>query len=109
MVTIDAQPGPDVCFWRKAAAPTARRKTETPDGRRPRLVSFALANRAVRRRWTAQTRQHLNITEMNRLRLSDSKLSLDAEPQGDDIGGMITQPYHLYVERSDITKNMARF
>lgn len=43
------------------------------------------------------------------MRLSDSKLSLDAEPQGDDIGGMITQPYHLYVERSDITKNMARF
>jgi predicted DNA-binding WGR domain protein len=22
---------------------------------------------------------------------------------------MITQPYHLYVERTDVTKNMARF
>lgn len=26
-----------------------------------------------------------------------------------DHAGMITQPYHLYVERTDSTKNMARF
>lgn len=95
--------------WRKAAAPTARRKIETPDGRRPRLTSFALANRAVRRRRTARTRQHHYITEMNQLDPSDSKLSLDRESRGDDHAGMITQPYHLYIERTDLTKNMARF
>ena len=46
---------------------------------------------------------------MNRWHVSDSKLSLDGDPHGGDHAGMITQPYHLYVERSDIKKNMARF
>lgn len=72
-------------------------------------ASFATANRAVRRRRTARSRQRFNITKMNRWHLSDSKLSLDGPPDGDDHGGMITQPYHLYVERSDVKKNMARF
>lgn len=46
---------------------------------------------------------------MNRLHPVDSKLSLDGKSLADDHAGMITQPYHLYIERSDATKNMARF
>ena len=46
---------------------------------------------------------------MNRSRSSDSKLSLDLDFNKHDHAGMITQPYHLYVERTDATKNMARF
>lgn len=46
---------------------------------------------------------------MNRLRPSDSKLSLDDETQKHDHIDMVTQPYHLYVERTDVSKNMARF
>lgn len=46
---------------------------------------------------------------MNRSQPSDSKLSLDDGFQKHDHAGMITQPYHLYIERSDAAKNMARF
>lgn len=72
-------------------------------------ASFALASGAVSRRRTARTWLRHNFTEMNRSRPSDSKLSLDGELWKHDHAGMITQPYHLYVERTDITKNMARF
>ena len=50
-----------------------------------------------------------DITKLNRLRPNDSKLSLDGKSLRHDHAGMITQPYHLYVERTDSTKNMARF
>ncbi|WP_421405551.1 WGR domain-containing protein [Agrobacterium fabrum] len=46
---------------------------------------------------------------MNRSWLTDSKLSLDADSETDDSAVMIAQPYHLYVERIDAAKNMARF
>jgi len=46
---------------------------------------------------------------MNRWPLSDSKLSLDAHSQKRDSVTMIAQPYQLYVERTDRTKNMSRF
>lgn len=46
---------------------------------------------------------------MNRLPLNDSKLSLDADAASGDSADMIIQPYHLYVERVDGTKNMARY
>jgi predicted DNA-binding WGR domain protein len=46
---------------------------------------------------------------MNRSRQSDSKLSLDDGSSKHDHVAMITQPYQLYVERTDLTKNMARF
>jgi predicted DNA-binding WGR domain protein len=46
---------------------------------------------------------------MNRWSLNDSKLSLDGGPHKHDHISMITQPYHLYVERTDASKNMARF
>ncbi len=72
-------------------------------------ASFAPANRAARRRRTARIHPHLHITEMNQWRPSDSKLSLDGSFGKHDHAGMITQPYHLYIERSDATKNMARF
>lgn len=36
-------------------------------------------------------------------------MSLDADSAISDPAGMITQPYHLYVERTDATKNMARY
>lgn len=51
----------------------------------------------------------LHITEMNQWRATDSKLSLDEGSWRYDHVDMITQPYHLYVERTDVTKNMARF
>ncbi|WP_409526984.1 WGR domain-containing protein [Rhizobium sp. G21] len=46
---------------------------------------------------------------MNRSRRNDSELSLDGEFKKHDHVGMITQPYHLYVEKTDVRKNMARF
>jgi len=85
------------------------REDGDPNERRPRAVFVRTANRAVRRRRTTRTRQHHHITEMNRLYPSDSKFSLDRESQGDEHAGMITQPYHLYIERTDLAKNMARF
>lgn len=72
-------------------------------------ASFAPANRAVGRRRTAQTRLPRQITKMNRSHPNDSKLSLDGTSQKHDHVSMITQPYHLYVERTDLTQNMARF
>lgn len=41
--------------------------------------------------------------------MTDSKLSLDALEQKRDSVIMIAQPYQLYVERTDRTKNMSRF
>jgi len=49
------------------------------------------------------------ITNMNRSVATDSKLSLDADRRISDSAQMITQPYHLYVERTDPTRNMARY
>lgn len=46
---------------------------------------------------------------MNRVRLIDSKLSLDPPGAIYDSAAMISQPYQLYVERTDALKNMARY
>ena len=46
---------------------------------------------------------------MNRIIGIDSKLSLDAGIERGDSLAMLAQPYHLYVERMDAQKNMARF
>ncbi|WP_106754630.1 WGR domain-containing protein [Pannonibacter phragmitetus] len=46
---------------------------------------------------------------MNRTAVTDSKQSLDAKPKLRDSLDMITQPYQLYIERKDASKNMARF
>ncbi|PDS78718.1 WGR domain-containing protein [Rhizobium sp. L43] len=46
---------------------------------------------------------------MNQSRPTDSNLSLDAESALSDPAAMIAQPYQLYVERTDPTKNMARY
>lgn len=50
-----------------------------------------------------------HITKMNRCTLSDSNLSLDARGPIGESSPMIAQPYHLYVERIEPEKNMARF
>jgi predicted DNA-binding WGR domain protein len=46
---------------------------------------------------------------MNRSTATDSKLSLNADRRISNSAEMITQPYHLYVERTDVTRNMARY
>jgi predicted DNA-binding WGR domain protein len=46
---------------------------------------------------------------MNRSPPTDSKLSLDAGIETRDPAAMLAQPYHLYIERTDAEKNMARF
>lgn len=46
---------------------------------------------------------------MNQDVATDSKLSLDEESGTGDSSPMLTQPYHLYVERVDPDRNMARF
>ena len=46
---------------------------------------------------------------MNRTWATDSKKSLDPGIEERDSLAMIAQPYQLYVERIDPTKNMARF
>lgn len=50
-----------------------------------------------------------SITKMNRVLLIDSKLSLDPPGAIYDSAVMISQPYQLYIERSDALKNMARY
>lgn len=64
------------------------------------------ATRAVRHRHLARTSL---FTEMNRSQLFDSNMSLDASVALDDDASMISQPYQLYIERTDLAKNMARF
>lgn len=46
---------------------------------------------------------------MNQSPPSDSKLSLDEDSEKHDHADMIIQPYNLYIERTDATRNMARF
>lgn len=46
---------------------------------------------------------------MNRFRLTDSKHSLDVDSPKYDHTGMIAQHFQLYIERTDSSKNMARF
>ncbi|MBB3135993.1 putative DNA-binding WGR domain protein [Rhizobium pisi] len=71
----------------------------------------AAANSTVRPRRLARIILPIRqpIIVMNQSRSIDSNLSLDAEPALDDHATMIAQPYELYVERVDATKNMARY
>nr|WP_245362222.1 WGR domain-containing protein [Rhizobium sp. NXC14] len=46
---------------------------------------------------------------MNRCGSTDSQVSLDAKAGISDSSVMLAQPYQLYIERTDATKNMARF
>jgi predicted DNA-binding WGR domain protein len=41
--------------------------------------------------------------------MTDSNLSLDVGGLARESGLMVTQPYQLYIERTDASKNMARF
>lgn len=49
------------------------------------------------------------IIGMNRSALIDSIVSLDYSRRLRDSRSMIQQPYHLYTERTDPSKNMARY
>jgi predicted DNA-binding WGR domain protein len=46
---------------------------------------------------------------MNQSGMTDSNLSLDVGRLARESGLMVTQPYQLYIERTDPSKNMARF
>lgn len=46
---------------------------------------------------------------MNHWRPNDSEQSLDSDVLISDDSAMITQPYQLYVERTEPSKNMARY
>lgn len=46
---------------------------------------------------------------MNRSQAIDSELSLDGDTRIGDDPAMIAQPYQLYVERTEPSKNMARY
>ncbi|MRH98656.1 WGR domain-containing protein [Agrobacterium sp. CNPSo 675] len=46
---------------------------------------------------------------MNRSDEIDSNLSLDERCGANDYAAMLTQPYRLYIERTDKARNMARF
>lgn len=74
-----------------------------------RRASFAMANRAVRRRWTALNMLIPDFTKMNRSATIDSYLALDENRLESDHSAMLSQPYQLYVERTDTARNMARF
>ncbi len=50
-----------------------------------------------------------SINDMNQLASTDSHLSLDLDAPLRDPASMIAQPYHLYVEKIDASKNMARY
>lgn len=50
-----------------------------------------------------------SFTEMNQLHVIDSNVSLDVAVPFDDDANMTVQPYHLYIERADPAKNMARY
>jgi predicted DNA-binding WGR domain protein len=56
----------------------------------------------------ALSRQGL-ISDLNQCGPKDSKLSLDQVGAIDDSVAMIHQPYHLYTERTDPARNMARY
>ena len=49
------------------------------------------------------------IKKLNQSCTTDSKVLLDAGCKISDSVFMIAQPYHLYVERTDAAKNMARY
>ncbi|MGW9949677.1 putative DNA-binding WGR domain protein [Rhizobium leguminosarum] len=50
-----------------------------------------------------------SFTEMNQSHVIDSNVSLDVAVPFDDDANMTVQPYHLYIERADPAKNMARY
>lgn len=98
------QLSPDNDIWQRHAYCCERIMTRS--GRRPRAGYGRSATRAVRRRRLARTPL---FTEMNRSQLFDSHMSLDALAVIGDSMNMVTQPYQLYIERTDAAKNMARF
>jgi predicted RNA-binding protein YlqC (UPF0109 family) len=89
-------------------APSTCGKIVTREGEVLRAL-FNLAKTAERRRRRAWHVSVSNFTKMNRSDVTDSYLSLDENRLTDDYAAMLTQPYQLYVERTDKARNMARF
>ncbi|MHC2303477.1 putative DNA-binding WGR domain protein [Rhizobium mongolense] len=90
----------------RARAGFLPREDRNRDRRRPLAGSGRTATRAVRHRRLAQAPF---FTEMNRSQLFDSHMSLDVSIALDHDASMTTQRYHLYIERVDPAKNMARY
>lgn len=93
---------------------SCRERIVTRMGRNRIAGSVRVAHRAVRQRRLAQIsagQMHKPsiITKMNRTTRTDSKLSLDRRVLIGDSSRMVAQPYHLYIERTDPAKNMARY
>lgn len=88
---------------------SARERIVTRMGEDRLQASFALANRAVRRRRIAQ---HLPLGMLHRIEsITRDRFIIVVGPQirNARVSVMIAQPYQLYVERKDRARNMARF
>jgi predicted DNA-binding WGR domain protein len=72
-------------------------------------ASFAPANRAARRRRIAQRRSHGKLHRIESITRNRFVNVVGPESRIARISAMNAQPYQLYVERRDSTKNMARF
>lgn len=72
---------------------------------------MSAVNRADRQRRPALhlLRARETITDLNQSARTDSKLSLDTRVSIRDSVAMITQPYQVYIERTDAARNMARY
>lgn len=72
-------------------------------------ASFAMANRAVRRRRIAQALTFRTLHQIESITPIRFKFVVGRPTQRARFLGMIAQPCQLYVERTDRAKNMARF
>ena len=72
-------------------------------------ASFALANRAVRRRRIAQLLPHGKHHRIESITRDRFIIVVGPQIPNARVSVMIAQPYQLYVERKDRARNMARF
>lgn len=72
-------------------------------------ASFAVANRAVRRRRIAQDLTLRTLHQIESITRNRFKIVVGPQTQHARSSVMIAQPYQLYVERKDRAKNMARY
>lgn len=72
-------------------------------------ASFAVANRAVRRRRIAQDLPFRTLHQIESITRNRFIIVVGPQIQHARFSVMIAQPYQLYVERKDRAKNMARY
>lgn len=87
----------------------ARERIVTRMGADRLRASFAVANRAVRRRRIAQALTFRTLHQIESIMPIRFKFVVGPLTQRARFLVMIAQPYQLYVERTDRAKNMARF